>query len=120
MIPHVDEIARRKLSKPPEWEICRAEWIGDNILCEGGVPRIISRGPNKGKKRWDKNNLDRVIVSEAEIELEKEQYESETGKCWRCIGKTVIIASSSITTGQTYRECPRCRATGNSPLETRI
>lgn len=78
MTPLINSIARRKLGTPNDWEVFRVEWIGDQILCEGGIPRVITRGPKKGRKRWDKCETRRVIISRNEIEAEKK---SNNGSC---------------------------------------
>lgn len=98
------------------WEPCIWEAIGDiarDALISGGIPRILTRGPNKGQRRWD-GKLTRVVVSGAEVDAAMAKYERETGNCAECEGSCKTIAGWSAAEGTRYRECAKCEATGKA------
>lgn len=105
------EVARRKLSAPPEWLWCRLEAIGHDTLVEGGIPRPVTRGKNKGSKSWRGVERSRCVVTKAELDAEHADYEQTTGRCWMCLGESKTIRSASAR-GNTYSECSRCKGTG--------
>jgi len=113
---YMNEVARRKVNGPDGWEICVWKRIGDgrDFVVEGGVPRILTRGPRKGRKRWDGPRL-KTVVTGAEIDAEHARYEAETGNCGDCGGKGEVFASWSVTDGTMMRPCQRCNATGKTP-----
>lgn len=113
----IEDIARRKLSAPPEWTWCKSERIGnDAFLLEGGIPRKLRSGPRKGCNTFRGCELTRVIVTDAEVKAEKAAYEAATGLCCECLGEKVTFASWSAAEGRKTRECRRCNGSGNAPV----
>lgn len=114
---HLDEVARRKVSGPEGWEVCGWERIGggDDLVVDGGVPRMLKSGPRKGKKTWRDVPVQKAVVTRAELDAEHARYEAETGKCGDCFGKGEVFASWSTAYGTKFRECPRCGGTGKKP-----
>jgi hypothetical protein len=113
---HIDVIAIRKAGIEG-WEPYRYERVGsDGSLITGGIPSLVTRGPNKGKKRW-KGKGTQVVVTYGEIQAEKQRYASETGNCPECYGKGEIFASWHVDTGTKYEPCPHCDATGKAERE---
>ena len=111
---HLDEVARRKVSGPEGWKVCRWERIGtgNDLLVEGGVPRLLESGPRKGKQTWRDVLIQKAVVTGDEIDAEHARYESTTGKCGDCYGTGEVFASWSVAKGTTFRECKRCGGTG--------
>jgi len=67
------QVAIERFHKPPAgWAWCRSEVIGDKphdaFVIEGGIPRIISRGPRKGKRTWKGVELTRYVLSRAQVD----------------------------------------------------
>jgi hypothetical protein len=113
---HIDTVAIRKAAIEG-WEPYRYQAIGsDGSLITGGIPRILTRGPRKGKKTWDGKGT-QVVVTKAEIDAEKVRYTVETGNCPECYGTGEIFASWHHERGTTYKPCPHCNATGSASKE---
>lgn len=101
------------------WEPCLYEAVGEgtrDALISGGVPRILTRGPNKGKRKWA-GKLTRVVVTGAEVDAAMTKYEAETGICAECEGTGRITAGWSATEGTKYRTCGKCGGTGKANLK---
>lgn len=109
-----ESAARRIGGHPPEWKFYQFEVIDGGMLVTGGVPRYVTRGPNKGQPRW-KGRGDRVLVGDAEHRAECSAYEHETGKCHKCWGTGQEFAGWSRDQGTHYRTCFRCKGTGKLP-----
>ena len=108
--------ARDKAGLGVEWETYMVEvmppYRAPYVYHVGlGIPRLLTRGPNKGRKRWD-GPREELWLSGAEVEARAEQYERETGNCRECMGDGKTLARWSATEGTTYRECSRCKGTG--------
>jgi hypothetical protein len=114
---HLDTIGRRKVSGPEDWEVCAWERIGDgnDLVVEGGVPRLLKVGPRKGKKTWRDVPLQKAVVTRDELEAEGARYEAETGNCGDCYGKGDVFAGWSSAAGTEYRTCGRCNGSGKRP-----
>lgn len=109
-------VSREKLGMPIEWECYKWEKIGttDDVLVTGGLPRLITRGPRKGRKTWDGAGA-KVVVTQGEIEAAKLAYEAETNRCHRCGGDGQEWCGWSAAEGNRYKPCTRCNATGVAP-----
>lgn len=114
---HLDTIARRKVSGPDGWEVCGWERIGggNDLVVEGGVPRLLKSGPKKGKKTWRDVPVQKAVVTSDELKAEHARYEAETGNCGDCYGKGEVFASWDHVEGTKYRKCERCGGTGERP-----
>jgi hypothetical protein len=111
-----EDIVRRKLKVPPEWQWYKVERIDpDATLMEGGVPRLLTRGPRKGKPTWKGCKLERCIVTDVEVAAEQKSYEATTGSCHRCLGTGEVLHGWSKYEGSKYRPCPRCKGTKVAP-----
>ena len=88
----MNDIARQKLNKPPEWEIFHWERLDDcktdrpDCLVKGGIPRLLTKGSRAGSKKWDGPG-DRCAITFAEYEAAVTHFEQTTGRCGRCRGK---------------------------------
>lgn len=112
---HLESVARRKVCGPEGWAVCSWECIGNDFVVEGGVPRLLQAGPNKGQKTWRDRPRQQAVVTRAELDAEHARYEAETGKCGDCFGKGEVFASWSATDGTKYRTCKRCGGNGERP-----
>lgn len=116
MTSHQVEVARRKLAPLPEgWEVFRFQRMGpDATLLTGGVPRILTRGPRKGRKQWSGGHLT-VAVTDAEVAAEHARYEATTGHCGDCFSTGRVWDRWSAGEGSSTKPCARCAGTGVAP-----
>jgi hypothetical protein len=111
---HINTLAMRKAGTEG-WEPFRYEVIGkDGFLITGGIPRILTRGPNKGKKTWDRKAATKIVITDSELDAEKVRYVAETGNCPKCYGKGEVSAGWHVETGTKYRPCDECGGTGKT------
>ena len=107
---HLFESAKRK-AKNNELDAYSWEVIGsDAILVTMGIPRILQKGKNKGKKTWDGKFQE--VVTKAEMLEERNRYEKETGLCGECLGETKVFLGWNHIDGLSYKGCGRCFGTG--------
>jgi hypothetical protein len=109
-------VARKKLGQPPEWRWCKFEAIGDTDDCvvEGGIPRLLQSGKRKGQVTWRDCTLIKCVVTRAESDLAKVEYETETGKCQECAGSGLRLKGWNRDTGNHFKPCVRCGASGKA------
>lgn len=109
-------VARKKLAQPQEWRWCKFEAIGDtdDYVVEGGIPRLLQSGKRKGQVTWRDCVLIKCVVTRSETDLAKVEYEAETGKCHKCAGSGLRLEGWSRDTGNYFKPCVRCSATGKS------
>ena len=120
----INRVAARRAGNKPGWQWCKSEIVGRplesskrhdvHFLVQGGVPvGVKTRGKNRGQPKWPKD-LDRVVVTGAEIDAEILVVEAETGKCHPCVGTGSTVASMRIEppATYTYRTCARCSGSG--------
>ena len=115
-IDHVQNIAARKAGNP-SWRWCSLERVGeDAILVTGGVPtEVFKSGPRKGRTNWSKVQQTKRVVTDAELQTERERHERETGRCASCDGEGLIVYSMSADGASKKRKCDRCLGTGLAP-----
>ena len=108
--------AKKKMGNVEGWQWYRIEAIRDNFfLVEGGIPiGEISRGPNKGRKKWAKGNGDKVLITREEIDQAQSEYETQTGNCSYCGGEGKHVTGWNKDTGNKYITCPSCNGTGKT------
>lgn len=103
----------KKLDTVPDgFEFHTWEAVTGGSMVKGGVGRIITRGPRKGKRSWRGSKTTTVVVTEAEATSAREAYGRETGKCPRCEGSGQAWTGWSVDEGNRYKPCPECGATG--------
>ena len=109
-------VARKKLGQPKEWRWCKFERIGDtdDCLVEGGIPRLLQSGKRKGQPTWRDSKLTKCVVTGAEHDQAKVDYEAETGKCCKCAGSGLWLSGWGVDTGNRFKPCVRCGATGKA------
>lgn len=107
-------VARKKAGGNPNWHWCSSELVGRDFLITGGVPEIVTRGPNKGRRRWSAAKKERVIVTEAECVAARAEYVATTGNCAECRGDGRVVWRWSKADGLSYRECKECSGTGKA------
>lgn len=116
---HLETVALRKGRAKPEEAMCGWRIVGSNpecgdVLVTFGTFHVLTRGPRKGRRRWNKP-LREVVVTEAEVRDEERAYEATSGHCHRCHGKGAEWAGWSAKTGTKTAPCRRCGATGIAP-----
>ena len=98
------------------WEHKTTDRLGYSVIV-GAIAPLITRGKNKDKRNWKKQERDSqrvVTITDQEHKDWLDEWEQRTGKCSRCEGNGKTIASFSIETGIVYRECFKCKGTGKS------
>ena len=115
---HIENIARRKLSVSEEWQSCVWKRVGDTNDCivSLSIPHIITRGKNKGKKRWPGPTRD-AVVTQVEIQAEIKRYELETDNCGQCYGEGRTWVGWGKDTGDRYKICAKCHGSGSASRE---
>lgn len=116
-IDFYEVVARRKLGVPPEWRWCNIKAVGPDTVVEGGIPRLLKSGKRKGKLTWRDCKLEPCVVTTAEIEAARAEYERSSGNCWVCQGTKLEFASWDHVDGTKNRECSQCNGTGLSEAE---
>lgn len=111
-MPHLERIAWRKAGRIPGWKAFYFEAIGDDELIKGGVPAVVTRGPNKGRRTWRNVAVTSVVISRSEMVEEERRYVAQTGKCASCLGKGEMVFSWTKDKGFQMRQCPQCTGTG--------
>jgi len=105
---HDIEVALDKVGRPAGFKFYRFEALsGSDVLYTGCVAGVYSKGPRKGKPKYD-GPAQRVVVTQAEIAAQREKFERETGLCGECCGKRQVWCGWSVNEGNRYRPCPVC------------
>jgi hypothetical protein len=121
MSGHLLEIqARRLLKMPEDWLAHKWEKVGNGFLVSGCVcTEVYKRGPRKGQPNFSKRDktTDMVaVISYEAADAFRLEWEQETELCSRCMGKKQIVNAWHHINGTTYRDCPRCKGTGQAPV----
>jgi len=111
-----EAVAKRKLNAPAEWEWYALDGrtyqaTGDTIV-EGGVRARDARN----RKTWKGVVGQKCVVTQAEVEAMRAEFEQTTGKCVECAGCGETLAGSSVETGPRYRTCRKCGGSGRASL----
>jgi hypothetical protein len=112
-ICHMDAVAIRK-SGVEGCEPFKYGAVGDDSVITGGIPKVLTRGPRKGRKTWDGCKESPVVVTRVEQADEEARYVAETGNCGKCYGEKQTFASWDHIEGTKYRECRKCAGTGKA------
>ena len=118
-IDHVQNLAARKAGNPA-WRWCSLERVGeDAIIVTGGVPtEVFKSGPRKGRTNWAKVQQTKLVVTDAEVQAERDRHERETGRCASCDGEGLVVYSASSDGTTKKSACDRCGGTGLAPGAT--
>ncbi len=105
--------AMSKIKNCPEnWYWCRWEALDGGTVVTGSESTISK----SGKRTWKgKDERQKVIITDADVQDQKDKYESETGNCWKCCGTSEEWAGWNHETGDSWKPCKRCDATGKRP-----
>ena len=126
---HLENHARELLHQPPEWRIHRWQRLPEDAHYGGFTHTAVTgavcnavflRGPRKGPTNWSKRDPDTdrgVIISDVEHNAWLLAWEKQTGKCHECGGTGQEWAGWNHETGDRYRDCRRCKATGKAPAD---
>jgi hypothetical protein len=106
-LSHTDAVAIKK-SGVEGWEPYKYERVGDDLVLTGSVPRILTRGPRKGKRKWEGKGTS-VVVTRAEVDAQSARYIAETGNCPECYGEGEVFSSWHKDEGVTKKQCPDCK-----------
>jgi hypothetical protein len=114
-VHHMDAVAIRK-SGIEGWEPFKWEAVGDDAILTGAVPRLLKRGPRKGRKTWEGKGTS-VVVTRVEVEAEAARYVAETGNCAKCYGEGQVFASWNHIDGTKHKACHDCKGSGRATKE---
>ncbi len=109
-------LQRRVEGLPDNWAIGGWTRIGqDATAFRIASCRVLTRGKNKGQKRWGKTTHTCVVTDEEEY-AERMRYETETGNCSTCGGMCIEWVGWHRITGHKYQKCGRCAGSGKVPV----
>lgn len=108
-IDHVGNVALRKMGNPEGFTVCGWERVDDGVVVITAMKEVAT-DPD-GRRRWIEPEK-KVCVTEAEKLTEEARYENETGLCAVCCGSKEEWCGWHHITGNTFRPCKRCDATG--------
>jgi hypothetical protein len=117
LVYHAANVARRKLAPLPQgWTVCGWKQSGkEGLVITGGVPRPFQiLGGHEGL--LFEGELQSLLISFGEIEVELLRYEEKTGKCGDCLGSGKIKPQGSRNTMRRETPCPRCAGTARAPV----
>jgi len=104
--------AMAKLTNPdPTWHWCSWESVNGGQSVKGSATTEKKSG---GMKWLPKSEHDTVIVSDADLQAQRDKYEAETGNCSECEGTKEQWAGWNHETGHKWKPCTKCGATGKA------
>lgn len=109
-------IAHRKLAtgNDPTFRFLGWEATDDGgSILTGGQTRELTRGPRKGRRTYSGQKF-RVVVTRAEEDAERDEYERTTGFCAACVGSGRQFEKWSKDHGTWYGDCEKCNGTGKA------
>lgn len=120
------EFLKERYGLPDDWIWHTFEGIDpptyDFARYDGGVyPWAITKGKYKGRTNYKKpvpGTERSVVLSDREFKAWLPTWEARTGKCHKCRGTGQEWRGWNHITGNKYRDCPRCGATGNAPCDS--
>lgn len=109
-------VARQKLGKDETFSVYKIERMAGGYLLEGSTHTVITRGKNKGKKKWVGKG-EQCICTTDELASMEALYEKSSGNCAKCEGTGQTMQSWNVVHGKTYRTCERCNGSGHGKHE---
>lgn len=111
---HIETAARRKAGAGEEWKAFRFEAVTGGYIVVGAIPvGVYSRGPRKGKPKWNGTGT-KIVVSDADVKAEADKYVLDTGNCPDCLGTREELQSWSATHGTKTQPCSVCAGSGRA------
>jgi hypothetical protein len=104
----MENVAIRKVDKEG-YTVCGWEAIHGGVVFE--LARELEPEPDNSRK-WEEGSEAKVFVSDEEGRREYERYEKDTGNCPECLGKGEVWVGWNKDTGNKYKPCEKCNATG--------
>lgn len=99
-IEWMNKTAIEKYNLPDNWKWGTAEAVKDGLILSGGIDRS--------------RPFEKIILSNDDIIFCQDKYEKETGNCSQCSGTGQEIYGCHRDTGNKYRDCKECNATGKT------
>lgn len=100
-------IGRKLLNLSDSFEWVNAERVGENSIITLQEAYIKTKGKAKGKKGWRGEKV-RCIISFAEVEAFRVDWERINGVCWRCEGTGQEMYGITMNNERLFRQCTRC------------
>lgn len=114
--------AREKASLPDTWKAYRLECFPKGnertlyIEVTGMVAPAMKTQPERSDfKRGDRATKKTVVLPVADHDAWLARWEQANQKCHKCEGSGQELAGWSVSDGNRYRPCSRCKATGKPP-----
>lgn len=117
------QLIASKRGVPDGWSWFSSEFKGETrsqgvFLIKGScISGTYTRGKNKGKPKRDMATMRELVITPAELDAVKTQWERDTNQCSGCYGEgqsTSGISNMNGETVKTYRSCRRCNGTGQA------
>jgi len=100
------------------WEAYSWKMCDDTVIVDGAVPRIVSKGPSKGSRRWPgrahPTHRTHAITLSYAVEWVLRR-ETATGVCSTCDGAGCEVAGWADGRPLVHRDCRRCGGSGKAP-----
>lgn len=108
--------SKRKLGidATENWRWATSRAVTGGFIVTGGIVKTSKAGKFVWPKKAD---MQTVILTKADLDFEKKQYQIETGNCYECEGTGEYCYGHSRDTGRMTRPCKYCNATGKAPIE---
>lgn len=100
------------------WEAYAWKVVDGSVIVKGAVPRVLTRGKNKGRRRWPPESdpsFRRHIIAIPDAVAWVLAQEAATGECSACGASGREVARWSSSEPAAYRDCRRCGGSGTAP-----
>jgi hypothetical protein len=124
-----EAFCRERYSPPSEWQIYKWEAKGEHgkpgafVLVEGAVfKHTMLKGKRKGRidyKKPEPGSVATYPIVMTDLDKFKLEWSVKTGKCHHCYGTGQDWFGWNHITGDRYRDCQACSATGSSSLTSK-
>lgn len=108
----LNEACLAKMENPdPTWHWCSWESVTGGQIVKGSPTTKKKDGSRKWAPKADRVTL---VITDADIQAVKIKYVAETGNCSTCCGTTQEWRGWHRDTGDEWKPCRSCAATGKA------
>jgi hypothetical protein len=121
MVSFIEIAAKKKLNidaKDPAMRVLSLEGITGGVLVHLCPVTQYVKGVRKGQFKYNTKHKVPVLVTDFDIQEQKDKFETETGNCCICQGSGKEWNGWSKAEGNRFIACKRC--TGAGKIEKRV